>query len=374
MKGCAFLLAIEIVHVTTVHPPTEPRILYRECWTLSHNPNYRVMLAAPNATMVIPGVEGISLPLPSSNRIFRVLQSNTSLIKLLNKFDAKIWHIHDPELLLTAIPYAFFSKRKFIWDAHEDYLLQFRSKRGKRSYYPGFLRIFLYLVLKLVLKLASVSMSGVVVATESISYSYKNSRISVIRNLPNLEPYYSLRPEFGKNTFLFLGALDSSSMFNTVVQAGASIQNFKLIVAGNCNLNTKQAVIEKLGSRVDFLGYLNLEQMTNAILSASYGFVTYEKREQEIDAFPTKLGELLASGLPIVSSPNSFLSTLNLSNFGVVSNDFSEHSIKEAIQIALKVDRETWTRFSNMGKNWSIANSWQKCCHQQLLDFYSDLS
>ena len=89
---------IRVVHLSVVHPASEPRIYERECRTLAE--------AGYDVTYLVPGARprrddyGVRLvPLPERKRSRRWL-STREILGALHELRPHVVHIHDPELLL----------------------------------------------------------------------------------------------------------------------------------------------------------------------------------------------------------------------------------------------------------------------------------
>ena len=55
--------AVDVVHVSTVHPATDPRILLKECASLAESGLSVALVATGEApTAIVPGVQVIAIP------------------------------------------------------------------------------------------------------------------------------------------------------------------------------------------------------------------------------------------------------------------------------------------------------------------------
>lgn len=121
----------KVCHITTVHPPLDTRIFWRECKTL-REAGYDVSLIAPHDKEEF--VEGIKIiPLPkATSRLKRrsVITLKAFLLALGRR--AEIYHFHDPEF----VPFAFLLKclsgKIIIYDIHEYYSEYIPATRGSR--------------------------------------------------------------------------------------------------------------------------------------------------------------------------------------------------------------------------------------------------
>jgi len=123
------------------------RIFHKECVSLADE-GYEVNLIAPvNKSFVEKGVKVLPAGRPK-NRISRLFITIPRLVFKALRSNAKIFHFHDPELLLIA-PILRLSGAKVIYDVHEDYLTSIPTKayiprliRGPLAKVAGFLELF----------------------------------------------------------------------------------------------------------------------------------------------------------------------------------------------------------------------------------------
>jgi glycosyltransferase involved in cell wall biosynthesis len=289
------------------------------------------------------------------------------------KIKAGIWHIHDPELLPLALWLRMLG-RKVIWDAHEDYFLQFGRKLNYRKYIPIGFSWFVNLALKTLLKLVDKFSNGVISATNSISLKYKNKNKVVIGNEAVLKEFMECKPTFSNQLLLFTGATDSSQCFDAVVKAVKFFPDLQLGVAGRDikNPNIEKA-LELLGNQLVILGWLSREDLSKIISQSFLGFVTYENIETNDTNSPNKLFEFSASGLPCVATPT--LANINWSKVskGVyLAPNFDTNGIEVAIRKALSSESD-WLEKSQLLRKWSAKEGSWEISEKRLLDFYENL-
>ena len=108
-----------VVHLTTVHPPFDPRIFWKEAVSLG-KAGYEVCVVARHTQAeMVAGVRILPLT-PRPGRYRRMLLQREAFRKA-QSLNAAVYHFHDPEL----IPLAYALKRttgaRVIYDMHEDY-------------------------------------------------------------------------------------------------------------------------------------------------------------------------------------------------------------------------------------------------------------
>lgn len=108
-----------VVHLTTVHPPFDPRIFWKEAVGLA-DAGYEVgVVARHTRAETVAGVRLVPLT-PRPGRYRRLLLQREAF-QTARALQAAVYHFHDPEL----IPLAYALKRatgaRVIYDMHEDY-------------------------------------------------------------------------------------------------------------------------------------------------------------------------------------------------------------------------------------------------------------
>src|SRR5699024_773142 len=128
-----------IVHITTVHPPFDTRIFYKECMSLA-DAGYEVYLIHTESTdfdenkFKESNIKPVLLK-RQNGRIIRILKGTKEALYEALKLKADIYHIHDPELLLISSKLKK-SGAKVVYDMHEDYHTSIMQK----EYIPKILR------------------------------------------------------------------------------------------------------------------------------------------------------------------------------------------------------------------------------------------
>ncbi|MBK7670739.1 MAG: glycosyltransferase [bacterium] len=119
---------MRVVHVTSVHPATDTRILYKECATLAAA-GHEVHLVAPGHVgqdMELHGVR-IHYVEQGSSRLHRMVVVGAQALSRALALRPDVLHLHDPELLLHAT-WARMRCRRVIFDMHEDLPKSLRTK------------------------------------------------------------------------------------------------------------------------------------------------------------------------------------------------------------------------------------------------------
>jgi glycosyltransferase involved in cell wall biosynthesis len=341
-----------VCHLTTVHSPKDVRIFVRECKSIADLTNYTVVLAAYGNSGESGQIINYDLGAKPKTRILRILKSQVVAIKTFRKIKADLWHIHDPELLPIACLMAL-SGVRILWDAHEDYHLQFSKKSNYRNYMNPFLSEFLGLFVRTMLKIIDKRATGVIVPTKYISEKYSNSRVIVVGNEARAEEFRDCNPKFANNSALFIGRADGSACFMEVVRAVAQHPQLSLEIAGQQPDEKEWAeAFMILGNRLKYLGWLNRRELANVISASKLGFVTYQDLPSYQSISPNKLYEFAASGLPMITTPNESSKRWAAEGLGCLMTE--GHNSKD---ISKEIERifyseESWINCSKKNKMW----------------------
>jgi glycosyltransferase involved in cell wall biosynthesis len=365
----------KVCHITSAHLGNDVRIYSREIQSLLKMSDIEITLIAPGNKAPENEIRYISLGKIPKNRLIRILRSQILGVYYILKIRADVWHFHDPELFLVMILLSL-SRKKIVWDSHEDYLTQFRDKNTFRTYIPKFLRGIVSKVLIILMKSVDKRADLVIAATPTIGAAYKNRNIAIVGNQADFTNFSKVTPNFESQQILFIGNTESDHSFREVVESIQNMQTVKLVIAGRTfNREIKKWMEQKIGSRGKFIGWLDREQLAQEIGRSTIGLVTYENISTYSDSQsqPTKLFEFLMSGLPVVGTPIAVNKELiSKSRGGEVSKKFDSASLEEAIRKIL-VSKARWNEYSRCGKLWAIKyGNWTES-ERVLLTSYKEL-
>ena len=181
---------MKIVHITTVHPPFDQRIFYRECISLS-KAGYEVTLLAKYSEKngCHDGINIITLGLPVKNisrlRIVDRLYSILRALILSLRLTTKIYHIHDPELILILPFLKLFSNARVIYDCHEDNI----GFMHQKQYLPVYLRSIASKIMEILELSAAKFADAVITADPGVEKRFQRmgARSLTLYNFPRLD-------------------------------------------------------------------------------------------------------------------------------------------------------------------------------------------
>ncbi|TFG82517.1 MAG: hypothetical protein E4H19_12955, partial [Chromatiales bacterium] len=138
-----------VLHVSTVHSPTDTRILYRECRSLANHGYDVALLACGDVSADVGSIRVLSLPRPPT-RLHRFTVSAFRAVRAAWRENADIYHFHDPEL----VPWMLLLRlrgKPVIFDVHED----IGGSLAERTWIPRGLRTITGRVARAIVVLSS---------------------------------------------------------------------------------------------------------------------------------------------------------------------------------------------------------------------------
>ena len=178
-EGTGFVVALKVVHLTSVHHPYDNRIFHKECATLAAA-GYQVTLVAPCAACdVIEGTVRVRALKPPPNRLVRALRTIPQVYWAALREDAALYHFHDPELMPVGALLRI-NGRKVIYDVHEDYA---GSMAGKQ-WIPGLSRGIASWGVRICEHFFASRCSKVIAATPTIARLFPGLNVGLVQNFP----------------------------------------------------------------------------------------------------------------------------------------------------------------------------------------------
>jgi len=295
---------LRVVHMTTVHPPFDPRIFYKQLATL-RDAGYDVHLIAPHASAErVCGIPIHALPRPEHRRQRLALQPQA--FRKARALEADIYQIHDPELL----PLAFLLKRArgapVVYDMHENY-------RAKGRLLGGGLRLlerwgFTWLDHVL---LAERSYRQVV-AGRGVPHTFIGNYFVPIGEEKEAPPSALASTP---TRLLYTGTVSDSRGLRTMVDLASVLRKADrsetLTVVGVCHHDDQRARAERrirdrdLTSVLEWIGrdaYVPPSDMPPHYRRADVGLALCEPHPNHTGSLLTKFYEYLHHGLPIICS------------------------------------------------------------------------
>ena len=298
---------MRICHLTSVHVPFDTRIFHKECRALVEAGHEVHLIARYDRDETVDGVH--VHPIPSfKNKVERMLKATIALYQKALAGSYEVCHFHDPELIPVGILLKLRGKT-VVYDVHEDYPVYFRHKEA----FPALLRIPLSNLINIIERFAAGRFDAVVTVTPTIQKRFRklNSNSVMIRNFPSFD---EITPTDGdapgsekSNTVAYVGSLTLDRGVEQMVRAIGIVRErmpVRLLMAGDFGGPAEEEYIRDLPEYafVDYRGHTSRKETIDMLAEAKAGLVVCHPRINYMHAYPTKLFEYMAAGIPVVAS------------------------------------------------------------------------
>lgn len=292
---------MRICHLTSVHPWQDMRIFWRQCRSLAAA-GHEVFLVAPDAPA--GEMEGVHLrPVPKARRrLHRFLSTGRAVVREGLATGADVFHLHDPELIPLGL-YLKVRGKRVIYDAHEEIGAQVRTK----YWVPPRARPTAAYAANGALAVAARTFDGIVAATPRIAETLGPSAV-LVQNFPLLLPPESAAPYTERDpSLLYIGGLSrirGITELVTAVDLLAARRPVRLDLAGDFRPASYEAEVRSLSGwrHTRFHGWVSPDDGRALAGQARIGVVPLLPAANHLQAYPNKMFEFMAAGLPIVAS------------------------------------------------------------------------
>lgn len=300
-----------IVHLSTVHPRNDVRILVKEVSSAKKN------LADDVVLVVADGGGRDRLKLGDNlidvydigksrfGRIGRIFVTSFRAFWVVRKMNPRLIHFHDPELLLAGFIFKIL-RYKVVYDIHEDVPKQILSK----YWLPLFSRRFLSIFVSMIEYLGSRSFDGLVVATPSIGRRFPVSKTVCVQNYAIIDemkvvdaPKYLDR----ENRLTYIGVISEGRGLTEILKTLDELPSelsIRLSLAGYFSPDDYSDELTKMNgwNIVDYVGLANRDEVAKLLSVARIGLLLLHPLPNHLESQPVKLFEYMAAGLPVIAS------------------------------------------------------------------------
>lgn len=294
-------------HLTTSHPPTDTRILLRECRSLADH-GYDVELhvvtgSGPRPAPVVGPVPVVLHSLPLGGRLVRLLLRPWFGLAVGLRTGRQVIHLHDPEMIVLA-PLFVLAGRSVVYDVHEDVPRQIMAK----DWLPGRARSIAAAAFERLENWCTARVSVVVAATDAIAERFEliHPLVFRVRNYASTDHFPPPVPvEDRPYDACFVGVINAvrgaEQMLAIAERSGA-----RVIIAGPCHppeLSARFEAAAAITPSFEFRGPVPHHEAVRIMGDSKLGLLLFQPVPNNMEAQPNKLYEYLAAGTPVLG-PN----------------------------------------------------------------------
>lgn len=297
---------VKVCILSSVHSALDVRVFHKEARTIAHAGYDVTLIAQHDRDEIIDGVKIIGLPKPK-NRLQRITWLTLKVLLLALKQRADVYHFHPPELLPVGVLLKLFTRKKVIYDVHEDWPREIRT----REWIHPLLRGIIARVFGVFECLCTRLMDGIILAGDAIRHLPRDKTI-VVHNYAVLEYSNKLDQEVkytdsDNYVLIYVGGLVGIRGVYEMVKAMEFLSGrhrVKLRLIGKfVNKKIEDKVRSLQGfSRVELLHWVPYEEVYRYLSKAHIGLILFHPLPNHIESMPNKLFEYMSVGLPIIAS------------------------------------------------------------------------
>lgn len=305
----AIVRPLRVCQVCSGHQVDDGRVFTRASTALA-GAGYEVhLIAADRSNTVQYECNGVVIhPICALTSNTARMKRRSEVAKLAAALNPDIYHVHEPELLGSILSIA--KDKPVIWDVHESYLNTIMDRAWiPAPAKPVFRAIWDISERRLVKKCAAVFAATDLVAER---YYPLHPKTLTIANFPDLNEISALVEAPRRlDTCVFTGSVSENRGLRQSVKA-ISILNqrgvrVKLTIAGTSSEELVEELLElaeneQIGDLVEYKGKLSRTDALKLANSCGIGIIPHLPYGNNLVAWPVKMIEYMAMGMPIVYS------------------------------------------------------------------------
>jgi glycosyltransferase involved in cell wall biosynthesis len=296
-----------ILHVSTAHPATDPRLVNRVIPSLTAD--YELIALLPAIPKANGPANARTIWLPYSQRLpIRFLLAHPLVLFYALWLHPSLLHIYDPELLPVARFIQWLLDIPVLYEVHENLYRKLDQKRQLQG--PWLVRQFQRFD-------AMAQQHFHLIFTEhGYLNTYKNLRYpSIISyNYPELTFLDTFRQPYAPNPiapeFFYIGLISFERAFDTLVAALACLKtqvySYTVHLFGRRTFNddamTQLPGFDTVQDNLRFYGYTRQADALPTAARATAGIALLKPVGDYPESYPTKLFEYMALGLPVITA------------------------------------------------------------------------
>ncbi len=343
-----------VCHLTLSHTPFDVRVFEKECRTLTEA-SYDVHLAVPRAPEgeVRSGVTMHDIPkVTGGGAVARWKARLAQTYAVARRIDARVYHLHDPELIPVGLKLARHGAR-IIYDAHEDAPLEAWSLNRGRPLH----RLVLTTLWWGLLERAKRRFDLFIAATPEIARKFPADRTIEVRNYPRIEMFPNVTSAHSRargRNLVFAGLVSQTrgaiEMLDALAAVPSSDVRLKLFGTIASESLQKRMEAHPAWTRVDYVGHRPWREVLDEYGQALGGLLLYESTPEQLHCMPVKLFEFLLGGVPVIASDIPFWRELLDDNPAVIFVDMRDPAEVAAVIESIAADPVSAHRMGETGR------------------------
>ncbi len=362
----------KIAHITSAHSRFDIRIFRKECKSLCNNGHEVHLIVADGEGDA--NVEGVAIHDVGivRGRFQRMLILPWRILSFARRLDVELFHFHDPELLLIALP-LLRTGAVVVYDSHEDVPRAILS----REWINIRLRRFVSVIFERFENIIASRVSGVVGATDYIAERFSKfnlNSIAVNNYALDSEVNQALRFSNHSSAVCYFGGISRARGIFEMVKA-MDLVDGKLILAGLFESPEVERTVRELTgwAKVDYRGLVDRTQLRQIMAESCAGLVFFHPEPNHVYAQPNKLFEYMSFGLPVLASNFPlWRSVLETNNVGLTADPLNPYEISEVINRAI-VNTEETLNMGQRARNLTLSLFVWSREESKLVEFYDRL-
>lgn len=307
----------KICHISTVHSAFDDRIFYKECISLSNNYETHLIVSHTHHE-IVNGVQIHALSLSNSLFLRLVWKQFIAFIQVF-QIQAKICHLHDPELIPLGMLLKICGK-KVVFDMHEFSYFHILGK----TWAPRWLIQIFANIYRWIEGIAFRYFFDhiVLVVNEGNYFNYIQSRyetcihkFTVVRNFSILEMIkHKKTASINTNAFviIYAGGLSVVRGIYEIIQALEPLSGVELWLLGPWETQKYQEQCMSLAAsvKVRYFGKVKMEEVYPYMKRANVGIANLYPIENYLTSLPIKAFEYMACKIPMIMSDFPYWKTI----------------------------------------------------------------
>jgi glycosyltransferase involved in cell wall biosynthesis len=370
--------------ITTLHTCSDGRIYHRETVSLADAGHSIVLVAPPLA--------------PTDNTVFHrhvthhpVVASLSGLAGRIEKWfravritmasRADVWHLHDPELLVTFVPAKLVFRRRvrLVYDAHENLPVQLLQRRPSLVPAPAWKALCGFV--RWVEDSLAAQCDVVVAATEGIAQRFdrRDRPALVVRNFP-VATWTDVRPvdqsTVGRLRVIYVGGVAQRRGVKELVAAARLVEHegIEITILGRWDdAELRESVLAAAPTNLTVIDQVPFDQVRDHLASSHVGVVCLHPTAHHQESLPVKLFEYFAFGLAVVASDfDSWDPIVRGSDAGLMVDPTDAGALANALR-RLATDSEMRARFGANARKAALEKYSWKSESKVLLSGYNSI-